>query len=223
MKEIFDFLRRLRMNNDREWFNQHKPEYLVLKAEFEGWVGQLIEKIAEFDSEIRGLAVKDCVYRIYRDTRFSPDKTPYKTHMAAYICAPRGRNSDRAGYYVHLEPDNCLIGGGLYCPEPALLKRVRRDIYDNIEEFTGILRSKGFAKEFRGLDAEGMLKKVPAPFPPDFPEGDLLKHKHYDVIVRKPDSFFEGAGAFERIVEVCKVMQPFNRFLNYTVDGEGEN
>ena len=102
MKEIFDFLRRLRENNNREWFNEHKTEFLELKAGFEGWVGQLIGKIAEFDEEIRGLAVKDCVYRIYRDTRFSPDKTPYKTHMAAYICAPRGRSSVRAGYYGHV-------------------------------------------------------------------------------------------------------------------------
>ncbi|MCM1030417.1 MAG: DUF2461 domain-containing protein [Oscillibacter sp.] len=223
MKEIFDFLRRLRENNEREWFNEHKAEFLELKAEFELWVGQLIEKIAEFDEEIRGLAVKDCIYRIYRDTRFSPDKTPYKTHMAAYICAPRGRNSNRAGYYVHLEPDNSLIGGGLYCPEPALLKRVRRDIYENIEEFTGILRNKAFAKEFKELDPEGMLKKVPAPFPADFSEGDLLKHKHYDVLSRKPDTFFEGQDVFRKIVDVCKVLQPFNRFLNYTVDGEGEN
>ncbi len=195
MKEIFDFLRRLRQNNDREWFNEHKSEYLKLKAEFELWVGLLIEKIAEFDGEVRGLAVKDCVYRIYRDTRFSPDKTPYKTHMAAYICAPRGRNSGRAGYYVHLEPNNSLIGGGLYCPEPALLKRVRRDIYDNIEEFTGILRNKEFVGEFKKLDQDGMLKKVPAPFPAGFRERDLLKHTHYDGITRRPASFLEGQEA----------------------------
>lgn len=223
MKRIFDFLRELREHNRREWFNEHKDEFLELKTEFEGWVQQLIGRIAEFDEEIRGLAVKDCAYRIYRDTRFSPDKTPYKTHMAAYICAPCGRNSIRAGYYVHLEPDSSLLGGGLHCPDPALLRRVRRDIYDNIEEFTGILRDKEFAKEFSGLYPEGMLKKVPAPFPSDFPEGDLLKHKNYDVITRKPDSFFEGEGAFKRVAEVCRLVQPFNRFLNYTVDGEGEN
>lgn len=222
MKEIFEFLRKLRDHNNREWFNEHKPEFLVLKAEFEDWVQQLIEKLAEFDGEVRGLAAKDCVYRIYRDTRFSSDKTPYKTHMAAYICAPRGKNSDRAGYYVHVEPDNSLVGGGLYCPGPALLKRVRKDIYDNIEEFTGILRSEAFANEFAGLDEEGMLKKVPAPFPADFSEGNLLKHKHYDVISRKPDVFFEGKEALERVAGVFKVLQPFNRFLNYTVDEEGE-
>lgn len=223
MKEIFDFLRKLRENNEREWFNEHKAEFLKLKTEFESWVQQIIEKIAEFDEEVKGISARDCVYRIYRDTRFSPDKTPYKTHMAAYICAPRGKNSERAGYYVHLEPDNSLLGGGLYCPQPGLLKRVRQDIYDNIDEFTSILRSKEFSKEFSGLDRDGMLKKVPAPFPSDFPEGDLLKHKHYDVVSRKPDSFFEGERVLEKVVKVCKVMQPFNRFLNYTVDGEGEN
>ncbi|WP_251622038.1 DUF2461 domain-containing protein [Odoribacter lunatus] len=223
MERIFTFLRELRQHNNREWFNEHKPEFLVLKMEFEKWVQQLIDKIAEFDEELSRLEAKDCVYRIYRDTRFSPDKTPYKTHMAAYMCAPRGRSSDRAGYYVHLEPDNCLLGGGLYCPEPALLKRVRQDIYDNIEEFTGILRDKEFAKEFGELDREDMLKKVPAPFPADFPEGDLLKRKHYDIISRKPDDFFKGEEAINRITDVFRVMVPFHRFLNYTVDGEGEN
>lgn len=218
MKEIFDFLRELRAHNDREWFNAHKAEYLRLKEKFEHWVEELISRIALFDPEVEGLAVKDCVYRIYRDTRFSPDKTPYKTHFAAYICAPCGRNSERAGYYVHIEPDGCLLGGGLYCPDPALLKRLRRDIYDNIEEFTSVLRDPAFAGEFAGIDPADKLKRVPAPFPADFPEGDLLKYKHYDVVSRKPDHFFEGKEAMEKIIAVFRVMQPFNRFLNYTVD-----
>lgn len=218
MKAIFDFLRELRENNDREWFNAHKPEYLELKERFEKWVGELIERTADFDKEVRGLAVKDCVYRIYRDTRFSPDKTPYKTHFGAYIASPGGRNSNRAGYYVHLEPDGSLLGGGLYCPDPALLKRLRQDIYDNIEEFTSILQEKAFAKEFTGIDSTDKLKRVPAPFPPDFPQGDLLKYKHYDVVTYKPETFFEGTEAISRITEVFKKMYKFNRFLNYTVD-----
>lgn len=165
MKEIYDFLRELRENNDREWFNAHKKRYVELKAWFDEWVGKLIEKTAGFDEEIEGLNVKDCVYRIYRDVRFSPDKSPYKTHFAAYLASPGGRNSQRAGYYVHLEPDGSLLGGGLYCPEPSLLKKLRQDIYDNIEEFTSILEEKKFAAEFAGIDATDKLKKVPAPFP----------------------------------------------------------
>lgn len=218
MKEIYDFLRELRENNDREWFNAHKKRYVELKAWFDEWVGKLIEKIAGFDEEIEGLNVKDCVYRIYRDVRFSPDKSPYKTHFAAYLASPGGRNSQRAGYYVHLEPDGSLLGGGLYCPEPSLLKKLRQDIYDNIEEFTSILEEKKFAAEFAGIDATDKLKKVPAPFPSDFPQGDLLKYKHYDIVTYKPDSFFTEKDAQAKIVDIFQKMYRFNRFLNYTVD-----
>lgn len=218
IQDIFDFLRELRDNNNRDWFNSHKPEYLKLKSEFELFVGRLIEELGCFDEEVRGLAVKDCVYRIYRDTRFSSDKTPYKTHFAAYIAAFRGRNSNRAGYYLHLQPDGSLLGGGLYCPEPALLKRVRQDIFDNIDEFTSILRDPEFCGEFPELDPMDRLKKVPAPFPSDFPEADLLKYKHYDVVSYKPDCFFTSEQAMADIVTVFKKLYPFNRFLNYTVD-----
>ena len=158
------------------------------------------------------------MYRIYRDVRFSPDKSPYKTHFAAYLASPGGRNSQRAGYYVHLEPDGSLLGGGLYCPEPSLLKKLRQDIYDNIEEFTSILEEKKFAAEFAGIDATDKLKKVPAPFPSDFPQGDLLKYKHYDIVTYKPDSFFTEKDAQAKIVDVFQKMYRFNRFLNYTVD-----
>lgn len=218
MKEIYDFLRELRENNDREWFNAHKKRYVELKAWFDEWVGKLIEKTAGFDEEIEGLNVKDCVYRIYRDVRFSSDKSPYKTHFAAYLASPGGRNSQRAGYYVHLEPDGSLLGGGLYCPESSLLKKLRQDIYDNIEEFTSILEEKEFAAEFAGIDATDKLKKVPAPFPSDFPQGDLLKYKHYDIVTYKPDSFFTEKDAQAKIVDVFQKMYRFNRFLNYTVD-----
>lgn len=218
MREIFDFLRELREHNDREWFLAHKERYTALKIRFECWVEELIAKTAAFDEEIRGLSARDCIYRIYRDVRFSPDKTPYKTHFAAYLAAPRGRNSGRAGYYVHLEPGGSLVGGGLYCPDAPLLKKLRQDIYDNAEEFASILRSDDFRSEFAGIDETDKLKRVPAPFPSDFPEGDLLKYKHYDVVVYKPDVFFEGPDAQDRIVEVFRKMYPFNRFLNYTVD-----
>lgn len=218
MKEIFDFLRQLRENNNREWFNAHKEYYLQLKNKFEGIVQELIGEIAVFDEEVKSLGVKECVYRIYRDTRFSPDKTPYKTHFAAYIAAPVGRNSERAGYYFHIEPGKSLLGGGLYCPQPALLKRLRQDIYDNIEEFTGILRNPEFKNEFPEIDSTDRLKKVPAPFPSDFREGDLLKYKHYDVVSYKPDHFFEGPSMLEDTVKVFKKLYPYNRFMNYTVD-----
>lgn len=165
---IFAFLRELKSNNNREWFAAHKESYLQLKSGFEALTDELIARISLWDEEVKGLKAKDCVYRIYRDVRFSPDKSPYKTHFGAYICGFRGRNSGRCGYYLHLEPGSSLLAGGCHCPEPTLLKRLRQDIYDNIEEFTGIIREPGFAAEFPEIDPEGKLKKVPLPFPPDF-------------------------------------------------------
>lgn len=101
--DILAFLRELKGHNDREWFAGQKPRYQELKAAFEGLVNYLIGRITLWDEEVRGLEAKDCIYRIYRDVRFSPDKSPYKTHFGAYICGFRGRNSGRCGYYFHLE------------------------------------------------------------------------------------------------------------------------
>lgn len=218
IQDILTFLRELRENNNREWFAEHKARYQELKTGFETLVDELIARIALWDEDVKGLEAKDCVYRIYRDVRFSPDKSPYKTHFGAYICGFRGRNSGRCGYYFHIEPEGCLLGGGCYCPEPALLKRLRKDIYDNIEEFVSIIRDPEFAGEFPELGAEGKLKKVPAPFPADFPEADLLKHKNYDVLSRKPDSWFGSADVLDKTDAVFRKMYKFNRFLNYTID-----
>lgn len=218
LKEILAFLRELRENNNREWFNENKERYVRLKKEFDVFTGVLIDKITLFDPEIRGLEVKDCVYRIYRDVRFSPDKSPYKTHFASYIATKGGRNSRRGGYYIHIQPDGCFLSGGIYCPEPAVLKKLRQDVYDNVDEFKQILDNKEFKKDFSGLDNTNILKNVPSPFPKDCPDGDLLKHKDYTVLSPKLDSFFETGDVLSKILTVFEKLYPFNRFLNYTID-----
>lgn len=215
MQEVYRFLEELRENNNREWFNTNKEWYLTVKAEHEAFINRLISALAKVDPEVDGLTAKDCIFRIYRDVRFSPNKEPYKTHIGAYM-VKGGKKSPRSGYYVHVEPGNSLLAGGIWCPEPSLLKALRKDVYDNIDEFTGIIRDKEFQKYYT-LDGE-KLKTVPAPFPKDFPEGELLKYKSYTIENKVPDSFFEGADAIERIVERLLVMQPFHRFLNYTVE-----
>ncbi len=220
VKDILAYLRELRDNNNREWFAENKARYQELKAGFEELVDELIGRIAVWDGEVKNLTARDCVYRIYRDVRFSPDKSPYKTHFGAYICGFRGKNSGRCGYYFHLEPDGCLLGGGCYCPAPPLLKRIRQDIYDNIEEFTAIIRNPEFKTEFPEIDQDGKLKKVPAPFPADFSEGDLLKYKHYDILSRRPDVWFESGDMLEKVEVIFKKMVPYNRFFNYTIDNE---
>ena len=145
MKEVIDFFRRLHDNNDRAWFDAHRAEWAHVKGRFAAFTEQLIAGIAEFDPTVRGLRVQDCTYRIARDTRFSPDKSPYKTYIGAYI-APKGKKSGFAGYYFHIEPccDSLvwsnLLSAGLYCPEPVVLRSVREEILDNGAEIAAAIR-----------------------------------------------------------------------------------
>jgi uncharacterized protein (TIGR02453 family) len=216
MEKYFEFLKELSANNNREWFKENKVRYEVLYKKHIDVVQQLIEKIAAFDAEIAGLDAKSCIYRIYRDVRFSPDKTPYKTHFGAYMTGFGGRTSPYGGYYLHLEPDNSFVSGGVWCPSPAMLKKLRHDIYDNIEEFMAVLENKKFKKVYGELEGE-VLKRMPDGFPKDCPYESILKHKYFVVSSMKPDAFFSKDGWLEEVVDEFRVLHPFNKFLNYTI------
>ncbi|MCH5328115.1 MAG: DUF2461 domain-containing protein [Coprobacter sp.] len=216
MKEILQYLQELQANNNRIWFNERKERYQHLRLRFQNKMDELIGRISAFDEELAGMKAGDCMYRIYRDTRFSPDKTPYKNHFSAYLCKG-GRKSVRAGYYFHLEPGHSLLSGGVWCPEPKLLKALRQSVYDYTDEFKEIIQNKTFKTVYPRMEGE-MLKIVPRPFPKDFPDGELLKRKDYVVITYKDDSFFDDPDWMERVVADFKTVQPFNRFLNETVD-----
>ncbi|MCD8287587.1 MAG: DUF2461 domain-containing protein [Porphyromonadaceae bacterium] len=221
MKNILHFLRELRVHNNREWFNAHKEEYLTLRKRFENYINQLIALLSEEDEELRGLEASSCLFRIYRDIRFSPDKTPYKTHFAAYM-ARGGKNTQRAGYYLHIEPDNCLLAGGIWDPQPPLLKALRQAIYDNCEEFKEIVQEPKFKRLYHGLDNERALKIMPRPFPKDFPYPEWLKQRDYDVIASKADTDFETDDWLPRTAKELLLLRPINRFLNYTYDEMNE-
>ena len=121
---VLRFLTKIAAHNDREWMAAHRAEYDEARAAFEGLTADLIRALAEVDPAVAPLSVSDCTYRFYRDTRFSPDKSPYKRHMGAYV-NPRGKKSPHGGYYLHLQPGACEIAGGAYCLEPKLLRAVR--------------------------------------------------------------------------------------------------
>jgi len=216
MEEVFDFLKELNRNNNRTWFHDNKDKYQRAKKGFENFINQLIPDIGRFDPDIVGIEAKDCIFRIYRDTRFSHDKTPYKNHMGAFI-VKGGKMNPRGGYYVHIEPGESLFAGGIWNLETSLLKALRKDIYDNMEEFKSIVEDPAFSKHYR-MSREEMLKKVPSPFPADCPDGEWLKFKKYVVLNNVPDSFFTGDDVLERSIERLKLLFPLNRFLNYTID-----
>lgn len=212
-REIIDFLRELAANNNRQWFADNKERYQALLAEFKQEVATLISQIAEFDASIKYVRPEDCIFRIYRDTRFSPDKTPYKLHFAAYM-APSGRKSPFAGYYLHIEPGKSLLSGGIYCPEKENLKRLRQAIDDNFEDFLTIIEADDFKRLFGQIESPEVLQRVPLGFDANSPAANYLKYKHFCLChyltdAALCDSYFE-----QNALETFHAMKPFNDFCN---------
>ena len=192
-QSILKFLRQVMVNNNREWFQEHKKDYEIVRAEFEKGVQQAIERIAIFDPEIAHVQVKDCTYRFYRDTRFSPDKSPYKNHLGAYINA-KGKKALRGGYYLHLEPDHCLLAVGNYWLPTNILTSCRNEMMANTDEWLKCVESEAFIKYFGSNDASNIstptdvdswdqpqgfglakLKTCPSAFPKDWPHVKYLR------------------------------------------------
>jgi uncharacterized protein (TIGR02453 family) len=218
IKDILEFLNELKSNNNREWFAENKDWYDHVKSYFEQICGNLIAEISKFDEDIKHVEVKDCIFRIYRDIRFSHDKTPYKTHFGVYIASDGGRKSKRAGYYLHLDPTGCFVGIGVWCPGPELLKALRQSVYDNIDELNEIRSNPDFERYFSTFFVGDKLKTVPRGFPKDFPDAELLKLKNYLVDYNMDESLLSSDDFVQRVAEILKQAYPFNQFLNYTVD-----
>jgi len=212
-KEVFDFLKELKVNNTRDWFIENKKRYEQQKKTVESFITSLIDGVHSFDSEITGITYKDCMFRINRDIRFSLDKSPYKTNMGGFI-AKGGRNSMNAGYYLHIEPGASFIGGGIYMPPSDKLKLIRNEVYFNADEFKKIIHDKAFVKYFNELWDDSRLKNPPKDFPKDFPEIELLKYKNYTVIHKLDDEQLLGTDFYNYVITVFKAMYPLNKFLN---------
>lgn len=213
---IFQFLKDLAANNNREWFNEHRDEYESARLEFEKLLAAVISRIALFDESIRGIQPKDCTYRIYRDTRFSSDKTPYKVHFGGYINA-KGKKSNHSGYYLHIENGSCLLAGGNLCLPPNILKAVRQSIYDNIDEYVSIVEDPEFKKYFPVV-GENFLKTAPKGFPKDFQYIDYLKCKEYTCTCNVPDDFFLMPDFLDKTEATFRQFKRFADFINYTID-----
>ena len=211
--KIIDFLKDLDKHNDREWFNEHKEQYTEARLLFEDYVNRLIGQISTFDKPIGMVTAKECVFRIYRDVRFSKDKRPYKNNMGAYM-SQGGRKSIYAGYYIHVQPGESFVGGGVYMPQPDALKKIREEIYYNVEEFINILSNKSFRKHFTELYDHDKLKNPPKGFDKEWPDIELLKHKSFTVIQRLDDKKLASPGLMKDILATFKAQKTLNDFLN---------
>lgn len=227
-KRILSFLRELQGNNNRPWFLSHKDEYDVIRKDFEKGVEKAIARIGAFDPEVAHLQVKDCVYRFNRDTRFSPDKSPYKNHLGAYICA-KGKKALRGGYYIHLEPDHCLLATGSYWLPTNILTSCRNEIMGNIDEWRRCVENGKFIRTF-GYPNEGnwetsskgfgleALKTCPSGFPRDYEFIQYLRMKDYCSWVRVDEDFFEGDQWLDQSLDIFKIAKPMMDFMNSVID-----
>jgi len=215
IKELFQYLNALKRNNKRTWFHKNHERYLNLRKEFLTFTQDVISELAKSEPLLLRVPAKKCIFRIARDVRFSANKKPYKTHMAAAI-SRTGKKGPFAFYYFHLEPQNkSMIAGGIYMPEPPPLKQIRHLIDQDPYTLEEILNDKGFKKYFtRGLDPEQKLKTAPKGFAKDHPYIEYLKHKSFTVTRELSDSEVLGGNFKKEVARGFKILRPFNHYLD---------
>lgn len=211
---VYEYLNDLSANNNREWFMANKERYEAARADFLEFVEALIPEIYKIDPSIGMQKAQNCMYHIYRDLRFSPDKTPYKTHFAVYIATGGVKQHGRPGYYLHIQNGESAFGGGIFMPSPELLDAIRKEIYYNIDTFKGIIGSKEYKKYFPSILWKiEMLKKAPKGFDPAFPDIDLLKYKHYVSEASIANDTATSDGFLKNLVAHVRATYPLNKFI----------
>lgn len=216
MKRYIDFFKALAENNNREWFAAHRADYEALRSRWTDEIQRLIDEMSKYEPSFTHVRAKDCLYRINRNLRFSPDKTPYKTFFSALI-SPVGRHYDKAAYYVHAGIDENGLYAGLWCPESDVLKKLRHAIVDNIEEFSDIINEPRFSAEFPGWFGR-RLKTIPQGWSKDHPQAELLRLQEYGKFHSVKSDFFERPDWPEKAAKLFALTKPFNDFLNYSID-----
>lgn len=211
-KETITFLKNLSKNNNREWLQAHKPAFEAAKEDFANFVSDLIGRISKFDPAVGGLLPESCIFRIYRDIRFSKDKKPYKSNFGVYI-SPGGRKSMAPGYYLHIEPGQSFLAAGKHNPDSAELLLMRKAIANNTGSFLKILNAKTFHKCFSELHGE-KLKTAPKGFPSDHKAIEYLKLKSVMAFVELHDDKFIVSKEFPTyLATACKEAKPLVDFL----------
>ncbi len=214
------FLKDLKKNNNKPWFDAHRVAYESARKDFEGFVQSLIDGLSKKDPDVAGLTAKGCMFRINRDVRFSKDKSPYKTNFGAFL-NKGGKKAMTAGYYFHLEPGQIFIGGGLYMPMPPDLAKVRQEIDYNLKDFKKIIQSARFKKVYKDLDRspEYSLSRVPKGYETDNPAAEYLKLKSFVATIKLTDADVTSAAAKKKTMEAYEALLPLVKFLNEAISG----
>jgi uncharacterized protein (TIGR02453 family) len=214
-EKTYSFLRLIKQNNNREWYHANKNIYNEAKSEFEHITEILLHEVTGFDKSLLGLTPKDCIFRIFRDVRFSIDKSPYKTNFGTFL-APGGRKAGNAGYYLHIEPGESFIAGGIHMPPSPVLRAIREDIFEHVEEFKEIVSTAKKKSDLDGFFGE-KLSGAPRGFPKDFPDIELLKYKSYGLSKSLSDKEMMAEVSIQNIVSDFKNLHPLLQFINEAI------
>jgi uncharacterized protein (TIGR02453 family) len=216
MKEILDFLKDLEANNTREWYEQNRSRYDHTRKMFLALTELLIHEIRQFDDEIPLLSPKDCVFRIFRDVRFSHDKRPFKSNYGCSI-ARGGRKAGFGGYYFHIQPGESFLAGVIYMPPAEHLHAIRQEIYYHSEAYRQIIEDKLFKSTFE-VEHFDKLKTAPKGYPKDWEHLDLIKNRSYAVAHKVSEEELCSSDFITNATSVFKVLHPLNQYLNQALD-----
>jgi len=218
MKNILSFLTELAQNNNRDWFQANKKRYQDALATYTDMVNEILTELRKSDPRLEGLAAKDAIFRIYKDIRFSKDKTPYKTHFGAFM-AKGGRKTLQAGYYIQISPTEAFIAAGSYMPEKDQLYAMRQEIAFNPEPIRRLLADKNL-KEF-SLFEEDKLKTGPKGFPKDHPAMDLICNRHFILSRDMKEAELLDPAFIKKITAEFRLTVPFVSYLNEAMEYSG--
>lgn len=214
-QDVFDFLRELKENNNREWFEKHKQRHLDAKEQIEYLIKELIIGFSEFDPHIhQDISPKKCLFRIYRDIRFSKDKTPYKTWYSAGISVD-GRKLEGPEYYIHIEPESSYLAVGYWRPKKEHLAEIRQEIDYNGKELEKALKQGGFSLEDLGVYDK--LKRAPAGYTEENEYIEVLKLKSLILNVEIGDGMLLSKDASRQIIDEYFRMYPFKQFIHQAI------
>ena len=216
-EEMIPFFKKLKRNNNREWFAAHKDDFEeYVKFPMQCFIASLAPLFGEFAPEV-DCDPKRSLFRIYRDTRFSADKTPYKTHAAAHFVLrgmPKGLVG--SGYYFHIEPGEVFLGAGIYIPDGEQIKKIRAAIAAHPKEFLALIKDKKFVKRFGTLNGT-RLQRVPTGYPSDHPMAEYLKLKQFFVGVTLTDDVIIRRKFLADAAKIFSEATPFVRFFNEAI------
>ena len=218
-RSTLQFLTSLQKNNDKSWFDEHRGDYEKARADVESVTAAFIKSMSAFNPSLAVLLPKQCTFRINRDVRFSKNKMPYKNNMAIYL-NEAGKKSDRAGYYIHIQPGASFIAAGVWSPPANVLAAVRQEIDYNYAEWKKILSSASFKKQVpEGLRKTDTLVRAPKGYDEDNKAIEFLKLKSFIAAQNFTDAEILDKDFVKNATAAFKAIDPMVKFINRALDG----